>query len=197
MAAAKEKKSTRTITTPIGIVCFAQVFNPKRFQPGQDAKYSMLLVFNKEKIKADKAWLALRNAVQTAAVEKFGADEAKKLAARGKLTLPWRDGAEYEEYGEPFSDKTVMLKLSSTAAPGIVNGALRPILDDSEFYSGCMARATAAVWPYDTAGNKGVTLLLNNIQKTADGERLAGSKRAAEEDFDATEEGGGEDDDEF
>lgn len=191
---ARDKKSTTTVTTPVGIVCFAQVFNPKSFQPGQDAKYSMLLVFEKEKIKADKSWLALRSAVQAAAVGKFGADEAKKLATRGKLTLPWRDGSEYEEYGAPFSDKTVMLKLSSTSAPGIVNGALRPILDDSEFYSGCKARATAAVWPYDTAGNKGVTLLLNNIQKTADGERLSGSRKAAEEDFEATEDGGTDDD---
>lgn len=188
MAQATKKKSTTTVTTPIGIVCFAQVFNARAFQPGQDAKYSMLLVFEKAKMANDKAWLALRAAVQAAAVAKFGADEAKKLAARGKLTLPWRDAAEYEEYGEPFNDKNVMLKLSSTSAPGIVNGALRPIIDDTEFYSGCKARATAAVWPYDTAGNKGVTLLLNNIQKTADGERLSGSRKAAEDDFEQTEE---------
>lgn len=190
---AEKKSKANVITTPIGIVCFANVFNPKAFQPGQDAKYSMLLVYTKaelEKVPAQKkAWAELRAKVGDAAITKFGADEAKRLSQKGKLSVPWRDGSEYEEYGPPFSDDTVFIRMSSTNAPGIVSGALRPIVSDEEFYSGCKARATCAVWAFDTAGNKGVTLLLNNIQKVADGERLSGSKKAAEDDFEATEEG--------
>lgn len=194
---AKEGKSVQTITTPIGIVCFANVFQPRAFQPGQQAQYSMLIVCDKSALEKDPQqktrWTELRKAVTTAAQGKFGED-AKKLAARGKLSLPWREGVEYEDYGEPFSDKTVFIRMTSRNQPGIVNGALRPILSEDEFYSGCRARATCAVWPFDTAGNKGVTLLLNNIQKVGDGERLSGNRKAAEDDFEATEEAGIEDD---
>lgn len=209
---AKESKSkTATIMTPVGIVCFSNIFTPRSYQPGQDPQYSMLLVFDKKQLEQSyfkgnkllpqkEKWQKLRNMVGAAATTKFGEDEAKKLAARKKLKLPWRDGSEYDEYGEPFGDKSIFIRLSSKTPPGVVDASRNPIIDDSEFYSGCFARATAAVWPYDTKGNKGITLLLNNVQKIADGERLSGSKKAAEDDFEDAEEGGskdGDDDDDM
>jgi hypothetical protein len=201
---AKEKAKASAIMTPVGVVCFANVFTPRAYQPGQPPAYSMLLVFDKkgledEYFKGNKLlpharhWKDLRNAVSAAAIAKFGKEEAARLAKRGKLSLPWRDGSDYEEYGEPFSEKSVFIRLTTRTAPGVVSAQRRPILDDGEFYSGCLARATAGVWAFDTAGNKGVTLLLNNVQKVGDGEHLSG-RRAAEDEFEDAEVGSGDDD---
>ena len=52
------------------------------------------------------------------------------------------------------------------------------------------------MWPYDTDGNKGVTLFLNNVQKVRDGDRLAG-RPDAEDDFDAVEGEDGEEEDDL
>jgi hypothetical protein len=205
---AKEKGKIATLMTPVGIVCFANIFTPRSFEAGKAPSYSMLLVFDKKGLeqkyfKGNKMiphgtnWSDLRSKVGQAASGKFGAEEAKKLLSRRKLNLPWREGSEYEEYGPPFGDDSIFIRLSSKTAPGVVDAKRQTILDDSEFYSGCYARATAAVWPFDTAGNKGVTLLLNNVQKIADGERLSGSKRAAEDDFESASEDGDDNEDDI
>ena len=68
---------------------------------------------------------------------------------------------------------------------------VQPILDRNEVYSGCYARVSISLYPFNTNGNKGIACGLGNIQKIADGEPLGGRTRA-EDDFEAYED---EDDD--
>ena len=59
-----------------------------------------------------------------------------------------------------------------------------PILDKTEVYSGCYARLSVSLYPYNTNGNRGVAVGLNHIQKIADGEPLGGARGKAENEFD-------------
>jgi len=71
--------------------------------------------------------------------------------------------------------------------PVVVDRQVRPILDPSEVYSGCYARVSMVAFVYNTAGKKGVSFGLRNVQKLEDGEALAGGRSDPEEDFDALE----------
>ena len=64
------------------------------------------------------------------------------------------------------------------------DGKPERITHPSQIYSGCIVRASLNAFAYDRAGNRGISLGLNNIQKLADGERLDGRLKA-EDDFEA------------
>lgn len=191
---AAEKKERTSLFTPIGRACFVHLWEPHAIEEGKEKKFSITLVFDAEKAAELKQ---LKVACYKAAAEKFGksVDDVKSMVKKGKLRMPWRPGSDYEEYGEPFSDEgAVFISLSSRNAPGVVNSKAKQILNQNEIYSGMFARASCGVWAYDTKGNKGVTLLLNNVQKTGEGERLSG-RMDAEEEFDSVDGGDGDDDD--
>jgi hypothetical protein len=78
----------------------------------------------------------------------------------------------------------MFLNANSKNAPGVVDKDLNVILDSEEFYSGCWGRVSVNFFPYDSAGNRGVGVGLNNVQKLKDGERLGGARATAENDFD-------------
>lgn len=64
-------------------------------------------------------------------------------------------------------------------------------MDTDDFYSGCWGAAVVNFYPYNTSGNMGVAVGLNNVIKTRDDERLGGGGRTAEADFgDMVSEGG-------
>ena len=189
---ATEKKERKSLFTPIGRAAFVHLFEPNAIEEGKPKMYSITLVFDEEKAKELKE---LRNACLKAGSEKFGktVDEIKALNKKGKFHLPWRPNSDYDEYGEPFNEDGVFVSLRSKDQPQIVDKRAKPIIKANEVYSGMYARASYAVWPFDNNGKKGVTLLLNNVQKAAEGERLAG-RPDAEDEFEAIG-GGGDDDD--
>ena len=65
----------------------------------------------------------------------------------------------------------------------IVDKDLNEILDPDEVYSGCWGRASINFFPFNTSGNKGIGVGLNNIQKLKDDERLGAARASAESDF--------------
>src|SRR5699024_9721609 len=74
------------------------------------------------------------------------------------------------------------MTVSAKSRPGIVDRDVQPILDSTEGYSGCYARASINAFPYSVSGNKGVSFGLNHIRKMTNGEPLGGSY-SAEHDF--------------
>lgn len=182
---AKPKKdSGLTVITPEALACYAHVWkarpalNPK---PGQEPQYSITLVFPKNTDLSK-----LRHAATLAAQKRWGA----KMPAG--LRSPFRKGDEARP-DDPLFKGCMFITARTVSKPGIVDRNVQPILDEMDFYSGCKCKASVYAMAYDQAGNKGVSFLLNNIQKTADGTRLSGRKRA-EDEFDALE--GGEEGDE-
>lgn len=184
------KTKSERLTSPQGIVCFEHVWEAAAMEEGKEPRFSLMLVYAEPKALAELK--ELKQKCFAAATAKFGEEEWRKMHGKGKFRFPWRKGDDYEDYGPPFDLPGAMFcNFQSKSAPGVVNARAKPITDRSDFYSGCIARVTYSPWAYDSNGNKGVTLLLNNVQKVKDGERLSG-KPSAEDDFEAAE---GADDD--
>lgn len=169
--------STKVITGKVRF-SYVNIFRSRSFREGQDAKYSICLLIPKE----DKKTLhdltkAMDEAVQEGITSKWGGKKPKSLR------LPLRDGDEERADEAPEYEGMMFLNANSTQKPGIVDKDLNEILDPDEVYSGCWGRASINFFPYDSNGNRGVGVGLNNIQKLKDGDRLGSARASAEADF--------------
>lgn len=157
---------------------YVNVFEPRAAMAGQEAKYSVCVLIP----KSDKATVSKINA----AVE--AAKDAGKAMWGGKIPpgvkTPLRDG-DVERDGPEYKGHW-FINASSKQKPGVVDASVQPILDAGEVYSGCYGRVSLNFYPYSQQGNRGVAAGLQNLQKMADGESLAGRSRA-EDDFTAVE----------
>lgn len=182
-------RNRQTTKTPGGIVRYANVFTARqrkddKGQPKGDAKFSILLVFDR---KTDLS--EMEDEVERVATEKWGS-KAVSMLEKGKLRSPIRDAEEYvdeeldDEDNYPFNlPGARMVRFSTKDKPGVVDENADPIMEKSEFYDGCKARVSYRAFHYDRDGNKGVSFALINVQKLDDGERLGGSDPSAEDDF--------------
>lgn len=159
----------RKVVTPKFRVSFPQLFEPRAAAEGQEPKYSITMLFDED---ADLS--ELKESIKEAVREKWGDKPPKNLRN------PIRDQGEkeYDGYikGRPF------IRASSKLRPGVVDAQVQPILEPSEVYPGCYARASVRAFAYDVAGNRGVAFGLLNVQKLADGEPL-GTRTRPEDDF--------------
>lgn len=172
-----EATSTKVITGKVRF-SYANVWQPKSINGGEE-KYSVSLIIPKK----DKQTIAeIQAAIELAKIEgatKFGG----KVPA--SLKLPLRDGDVDRPDDEAYKG-CYFLNANSKDRPGIVDQNVKPILDQSEFYSGCYGRASITFYAFNQNGNKGVACGLQNLQKLADGEQLGGRSRA-EDDFTTAE----------
>ena len=159
-----------TVMTPEFRVSFPAVFKPKR-QKGDatsEPKYGLTMLFPKG---ADLS--KLKRAAEEAVKEKWGDKPPKNLRS------PFRDQGEKEYEG--YEEGAVFVSASSKQKPGLVDRQRQDIIDETEFYPGCYARATLRAFAYDNNGNKGVAFGLNNVQKLRDGDPLGGRTRAKDD----------------
>ena len=163
--------ATKVITNKVRF-SYVNIFRSRAFREGQDAKYSICLLIP----KSDKAGLA-------------------KLPKN--LPLPLRDGDAERADEAPEYEGMMFLNANSQTKPGIVDKDLNEILDADEVYSGCWGRASINFFPYDSNGNRGVGVGLNNIQKLKDGEPLGAARASAESDFGDGFEDDDEDEEDF
>lgn len=176
---ATQTKSTKIVTGKVRF-SYVHVFQPWAGAEGQEPKYSVCVLIP----KSDTQTVASIKA----AIE--AAKEAGKSLWGGKippnLRTPLRDG-DAERSDQPEFQGHWFLNASSKQRPGVVDKQLNPILEPTEFYSGCYGRVSLNFYPYNQAGNRGIGVGLNNIQKLADGEPLGGRTRP-EDDFDVVAE---------
>jgi len=166
----KEVNSTKVVTGKVRF-SYVNIFKARSFQQGQDEKYSICLLINKK----DKA--TIEAAKKQGIADKWGG----KLPAN--LKLPLRDGdAERADEAEEY-EGMFFLNANSNQKPGIVDADLNEVLDPTEVYSGCYGRASINFFPFNSNGNKGIAVGLNNVQKLEDGEPLGASRASAEDDF--------------
>ena len=163
---------------------YEHVWEPASINGG-DEKYSVSLIIPKSDTKTLDAILKAIEQAKQDGKAKFGG----KIPAN--LKLPLRDGDIERPDDEAYAD-SYFINANSKDKPQIVDKKVQPILDRSEVYSGCYARVSISLYPFNTNGNKGIACGLGNIQKIADGEPLGGRTRA-EDDFDAYE----DDEDDF
>lgn len=171
------------VTTPEFRVSFPHVFKAHTGFEGQEAKFSLTMLFDKKKADLSK----MKEAAFAAATEKWGPKEKWPK----NLRMPFRDGNEKSDL--QGYENTIYVTVSSKQKPGLVDNQVQPIISEDDFYAGCYARATLTAFAYDKAGNKGISFGLQNIQKLRDGESFSGRKRA-EDEFEAVDDGSNNED---
>jgi len=184
-----EIKRTPNYITPPAILSYPALFEPKAVMKGSDQlKYSASLVF-----PPGTDLKPMQRLAQEAATEKFG-DKWPALHKAGRFRFPFRTDA--EEKG--FEKGSVFINAKNDKQPQVVgpmagvDGKPTAITDADEVYPGCIVRASIRFFGYDTNGNKGVGVSLQNLQKMREGKRLDGRRQAADE-FDPIEEAAFED----
>ena len=171
--------------TAIGEFAYPSVFRPSAPMEGdttKDPQYQLTVLWPKD----DEGKLKkLKTKIEEVAVEKWG-KKAVQMLEKGQLKNPLRDGDEREA---DWMNDHFFLTARSSDKPGCVDEDLEDIIDTNEVYPGAIGRMDIWLYAYDKAGNKGIGAILNNVQKTAPGERKDG-RQSASEAF-----GGGDDDD--
>jgi len=166
---------TKVITGKVRL-SYCHVFQPTSMG-GEDPKYSVCLLIDKnDKTTIDKMNAAIKEAEKIGVQSKW--DGKKPMG----IKLPLRDGDLERGEDHPEYVGKMFVNASCKTKPGVVDRDTNPILDSTEVYSGCYARASVNFYAFNTKGNKGIACGLNNIQKLADGDSLGGRSRA-EDDF--------------
>lgn len=157
---------------------YVNIFRSRSFSQGQDAKYSICLLIPKtDKATIQKIKDAINEAIDEGIASKWGGKKP------GSLKLPLRDGDAERADEAPEYEGMYFLNANSNEKPGIVDKDRNEILDPDEVYSGCWGRASINFYAFNSNGNKGVGVGLNNIQKLKDDDRLGSARASAEDDF--------------
>lgn len=180
--------NTKVVTGKVRF-SYVSVFEPKTTEDGKE-KYSVsLLIDKKDKKTIDAVNKAVENAKQ-AGISKFGG----KIPA--VLKLPTHDGDVERPDDEAYCDK-YFINAKSNTKPGLLDRKGCPIIDPTEFYSGCYGHASVNFYAFNSNGNKGIACGLNNLMKTEDGEPLAGRSKAEDDFADLIDSSDSSDDEDF
>jgi hypothetical protein len=122
---------------------------------------------------------ALKKEAEMAAREKWG-DKIPKT-----LRSPFRTNEELENPIVGIGDDWIIMSFSANEdrRPGIVDSKLQDIIDDADVYSGAWYRAQVRAFAYESAGNKGVSFGLQNVQKLRDDDPLGKGRIPASKAF--------------
>lgn len=168
-----------TLLTPEFRVAFPKVFKPERNDLNGKDEYSLVALFDKTANLAD-----LKAAIKQAAKNMFG----DKLPAN--LRSPLREGEEKRKDDGSIPngyEGAMFVTMRCQKRPGVVDQNVQDIIDESDFYGGCYARANVHVKAYDQKGNKGVAIYLNHVQKLRDGDAFGTGRVSPQQAFSAVE----------
>lgn len=141
---------------------------------GGDPKYSVSAIIRKDDTTTVNAIKAAIEQAKKDSVGKWGG----KIPAN--LKMPLRDGDIDHPDDENYRG-CYFINCNSRQAPQVVDSKVKPILDQSEVYSGCYGNISVTFFGYNSSGNRGVGAGLGNIQKIRDGESLGGRTNAADD----------------
>lgn len=183
-------QSTKVITGKVRL-SYPNLFEAKSIN-GSDPKYSASLIIDKTDTATIKK---IEDAIQLAAQE--GKAKFKNGKIPANLKTPLRDG-DTDREDDPAYQGKYFLNANSNRKPQCVDQRKQRIDDPEDLYPGCYVRASLTFFAFNSNGNQGIAVGLNNIQKWAEGEPLAGGSTAAEDfdELDVTEDDilGGDDD---
>ncbi len=184
------------ITAPFRLA-FPEVFEAKAGMEGGKAKFSITMLFPKDGSSLIPSMpgngiIEIRKLLFAAIKDKWGETKDKWpaqfkvmdfknfISLAGKDGWPLREGdaVEWDGFGG-----NVFVRASSQFQPGIVDNKLQAIIDRQAVHGGLICRAQVNAYGYDTAGNKGVTLGLNNLQILKDDGVALGGKNSADKVF--------------
>ena len=167
-----------------GRICYAHIFELFAFKAGQQEKYSLCMLIDKndtETVKKVKA--AIDAALEDGIQRKWGGK------APSKPQLPLRDGDKERDDKPEFKGMYFFNAYSKKRKPEVVLRYRDPVTGkpvngtEDTVYSGCICNVSLSFYPFDESGSRGVAVSLGNVQKWEDGERLAGGFGDAEDEF--------------
>ena len=168
-----QEVSTKIITGEVRF-SYAHVWEPASINGG-DEKYSVSILIPKSDKRTLNAINKAIEAAKQAGTSKFGG----KIPAN--LKTPLRDGDVDREDDETYAGH-YFVNANAKTKPGLLYKNGQPIIDSTDFYSGCYGHASITFYAFNSNGSKGIACGLNNLMKTKDGESLGGRARA-EDDF--------------
>lgn len=161
---------------------FPNLFEKFAFESGDKPKFSVMLLIPKTDKKTVEAMKAAEaEAIETGVSSTWGGKRPKTIASVIKDAD--EDGTA-EDY--PEREGCLYLNVRTDRKPQVVDAQRNAIMDPEEIYSGVYGRVSMNAFPYKFGSKAGVSFGLNNVQKVADGESLAGGS-TAEQDFDILE----------
>lgn len=172
------------IVTPVGRLSFPHLDKPDEGKKFSDGKYKVTLLMPKQ----GTDFSTLRAAALATAQEAFGA-QVKTL---NDFQHPFRDGDQKAEGKELDGYKGCLyITCKSKQRPMVVDRAKNPI-DPKDCYGGCKARLVVTACSYQSTENvrqpdgkvvkqivRGVTFLLDVVQKVGDDKPLGGGRAAS------------------
>lgn len=168
---ANTDKDKQRILTPEFRVSYPHVFKPNSIR-GSKPKYSITMLFPK---KGDLS--TLKEALNCAKANAFGPNKANWPS---DLQTPVDDGdkEKYQDKDGYAGHWVVKASTNEDQKPGVVDQNVQPILNASEFYPGCYARAYVYAYCWEYMGKRGISFILDHVQKTRDGKSFGGKKPA-------------------
>jgi len=176
------------LTSPRAILSFPHLFTPYLSDDdrklGRKAKFSCSLLFDAA-AQATAEFAKLKAEANRVAKEKWG-DLLPDMVKNGDFHSPFLSGDKYAvKY--PEQGGKIVLRVSSTVKPGIVDQMVRPVQDESAVYSGLIVIASLNCYAYAPTKErpqikKGVSFGLRNMQIVEAGTPL-GNRTRPEDDF--------------
>lgn len=179
MSKTKTPASATRFTTGKVRLSYVTLFQPRAIAEGQDEKYSVSIIIDKNDKKTLDAFNKALNAAYVAGADKLGKNG--KVPPLTSVKSPLRDGDIDRPDDEAYAGK-YFINANSKQRPQVVDAEMNAILDSLEVKSGDYGRVSINLYVFNTNGNKGIAAGLGNVQKLEDGEPL-GSVVAAENDF--------------
>jgi hypothetical protein len=162
--------------TPPGIVGGSSLFKPKSSRLNNEENFFLTLLITAD-TKASPEFKKLEEVIEQVGRDHFGT-AFESLRKSRQIRLPLR----YDVDGKNWpKDMACFLNINTPAdqPPIVVGRDAQPIMDPSQIYSGCKARASVRFFGYGSKGSPyqpGVGVRLQNVQKLGDGPRLANAR---------------------
>lgn len=178
------KKEISFIITPEFRVSYPNVFRARAVKQGDTPYFSVAMLFPKSTDLSE-----LKKLCKKAVHDRWGADVPQGLVS------PFKDG---DQKGDPVYAGMISVNTKSEYRPGVVAPDGKTYINDtSVFYPGCWAKAQVNAYTWDNMGRKGVSIGLNNLQKTKDDEALGAGRMKAEEVFAPVDGGDGQSEEDY
>lgn len=184
--ATKATNARRAVIGPV-IGSYVVLATPKANDHGE-LRYSLQMLIPKTdaavKAKLDRI---VKAAILACPLAQNDPEKARKLWNNPKFTKPLRDADEEDREGAEYKNHYFanVGTNDKKGRPGCVlkNGTKLVDPDDirDKMYSGAEYQVSVTAFYYDSNGNKGIGLALNNVMKWKDGPRLDGSVDAEDE----------------
>lgn len=169
-----DRKKRNRILTPPGVASFITLKKPRAITEGAEERYSISIIFDKA-AQARPEFSALEQAVDRAAKTRW----PNKLPSN--LQSPFHDGAEKADQYDGYKPGYIYISPWSKRQPGCIDGNRQTVIDFDEYYAGYIVRANVSPFAYDTAGKRGVLLILESVQFLKPGPRIDGSLPAIDQ----------------